>query len=111
MSRGAKLGLSSRRGGAGKGGSLRRKRRTMRTKSMLWEKNRKYAVLSTAEWEILMILSHVKHIYWDPQLDMWVSGAGTLGAADFGLLNFSNGSVDFNVHPNFSSGVNGVRTG
>ena len=83
----------------------------MRTKSMLWEKNRKYAVLSTAEWEILMILSHVKHIYWDPQLDMWVSGAGTLGAADFGLLNFSNGSVDFNVHPNFSSGVNGVRTG
>ena len=43
--------------------------------------------------------------------DMWVSGAGTLGAADFGLLNFSNGSVDFNVHPNFSSGVNGVRTG
>jgi hypothetical protein len=41
----------------------------------------------------------------DPQLDMWISGVGTLGAGDFGLLNFSDGLVDFGVHPNFDSGV------
>lgn len=29
----------------------------------------------------------------DPPLGMWVSGARTLGASDFGLLNFSDGSM------------------